>query len=245
MKSLAFASRNGKEIIRDKINLFFGIGFPVILLVLLSFIQSNLPVDMFQIDILAPGIVIFGLAFISLFSAVLISKDRSESLILRLFTSPLISTDYILGYTVPMLPIALAQVTICYIVSFFLGLKVNANVLMAILVTVPAAVLFISIGLLCGSLLNDKQVGGVCGALLTNLTAWLSGIWFDPALVGGWFKKLSDIMPFVHAVNAGRAAIAGEYSKILPELGIVAGYALVVTVLAVFAFKKKMNSDDI
>ena len=245
MKSLAFASRNSKEILRDKLNIGFGVGFPVILLVLLTLIQSNVPVDMFRIETLAPGIVIFGLAFISLFSAVLISKDRSESLILRLFTSPLTPADYILGYTLPMLPIAVAQTAICYIVSFLLGLKLSFNVLLAVAVSIPAAVLFISIGLLCGALLNDKQVGGVCGALLTNLTAWLSGIWFDPNLVGGWFRKFANLLPFIHAVNAGRAAMAGNYSKILPELAIVAGYALVVSVLAVFAFNKKMNSDEI
>ena len=245
MKLLAFASRNGKEILRDKLNLCFGIGFPVILLVLLSLIQSHLPVDMFKIETLTPGIAVFGLSFMSLFSAVLISKDRSESLILRLFTSPLTSSDYILGYTLPMLPMAVAQTVICYIVSFILGMKVSVNVLLAVAVSVPASVLFISIGLLCGSLLNDKQVGGVCGALLTNLTAWLSGIWFDPDLVGKGFKTFSNIMPFVHAVNAGRSAIAGEYSEILPELGLVAGYALVILAFAIFAFKKKMSSDDI
>jgi len=88
VKLLAFASRNSKEILRDKLNLAFGIGFPVVLLLLLTAIQSNIPVPLFVIDHLAPGIAVFGLSFVSLFSGMLIAKDRTSSFMLRLFTSP-------------------------------------------------------------------------------------------------------------------------------------------------------------
>lgn len=84
---------------------------------------------------------------------------------------------------------AMLQVCVCFVVAFFLGLAPSMNVLLTIIVLIPAAVLFISIGLLCGSLFNDRQVGGICGALLTNLSAWLSGTWFDIDLVGGAFKN--------------------------------------------------------
>lgn len=244
MKIMAFASRNYKEIVRDKINLAFGLGFPVVLLLLLSAIQSNIPVKMFTMDKLSPGIAVFGLSFISLFSGMLIAKDRTSAFMFRLFTSPLTSSDFIFAYTLPLLPMALAQIALCFIVAFFLGLSININVLLAIIVLIPAAVLFIAIGLLCGSLLNDRQVGGICGALLTNLSAWLSGTWFDLNLVGGTFKAVADALPFVHAVNAGRAAIAGKFSAIFPDLWWVIGYAVVVTAIAVIVFKKKMTSDN-
>lgn len=244
MKTLAFAKRNSKEMLRDKINLMFGIGFPVVLLLLLTLIQSNIPVQVFEIGQLTPGIAVFGLAFISLFSATLISKDRSSSFMLRLFTSPLKASDFIFGYTIPLIPMALAQTAVCYIVAFCLGLKITLSVLVAILTSIPAAILFIAIGLLCGSLLNDKQVGGICGALLTNLTAWLSGTWFDVSLVGGVFKTIADALPFIHAVNAGRAALSGNYSQIFPDLWWVIGYAAVMTAIAIFVFTRKMNSDS-
>lgn len=244
MKTLAFASRNSKELIRDKINLFFGIGFPIILLFLLSAIQANIPVKLFVIARLSPGIAVFGLSFISLFSGMLIAKDRTSSFMLRLFASPLTSGNFILAYTLPLLPMALLQIAVCFCVSFFLGLTVNMNVLLTIAVLIPAAVLFIAIGLLCGSLFNDKQVGNVCGALLTNLSAWLSGTWFDLNLVGGAFKSIAYALPFAHAVNAGRASLSGNYSSIFPDLWWVIGYAAAVMVIAIFVFKKKMNSDS-
>ena len=244
MKSILFASRNQKEIIRDPINLAFGIGFPLVVLLLLSAIQSNIPVSLFEIDQLVPGVAVFGLSFISLFSGMLIAKDRDSSFLLRLFASPLSSSDFILGYTLPLIPIAVLQSGFCFLVSFLLGLQANLNVLLALLVLMPAALFFIAFGLLTGSIFTDKQVGGISGALLTNLSAWLSGTWFDLNLVGGTFKKIADLLPFVHAVNAARAAVAGKVDLIFPDLWWVIAYALVLLAAAVVVFKRKMNSNQ-
>ena len=244
MKTLAFASRNAKEILRDKLNLAFGLGFPIILLLLLSLMQSNIPIELFAIEQLTPGIAVFGLSFISLFSGTLIAKDRTSSFMLRLFTSPLTSSNFIFGYSIPLLPMAVLQIIVCFVVSFFLGLSINVNVLLSIVVMIPACILFIAIGLLCGSIFNDKQVGGVCGALLTNLCGWLSGTWFSLDLVGGTFKSLAKALPFVHAVDAGRAALTGNYSEIFADLWWVIGYAVVFVCIAIYVFTKKMNSDN-
>ncbi|MCK9526595.1 MAG: ABC transporter permease [Limnochordia bacterium] len=244
MKTLAFASRNSKEIIRDRINLAFGIGFPVVLLLLLTAIQKNVPAELFVIDQLIPGIAVFGLSFIALFSGTLIAKDRASSLMSRLFASPLTARDFIFGYTLPLLPMAIVQVAVCYAVAGLLGLTITPNVLLAMIVAIPSAILFIAIGLLCGSLFNDKQVGGVCGALLTNLSAWLSGTWFDLELVGGTFARIANLLPFSHAVNAGRAALSGNYQQILPHLWWVIGYAVITLAIAILVFTRKMSSDN-
>ena len=201
MKMLCFANRNAKEILRDPLNLIFTFGFPLILVLLLSAIQSNIPVSLFEIERLSPGICVFGLSFITLFSATLISKDRTTALFNRLYTTPLKASDFVLGYTLPLIPLALMQTVVCYIVAIILGLKISLNILYSIFFMLPIYLLYIAIGLLCGSLLKDKQVGGICGALLTNLSAWLSGIWFDLELVGGAFKKNAYSLPFVHAVE--------------------------------------------
>lgn len=241
-KAFVFASRCSKEMLRDPLNLAFGLGFPLVVLLLMNIINSNIPVELFALDSLTPGIAVFGLSFISLFSATLISKDRSSSYLLRLFSSPMHSLDFILGYTMPLLPMAVAQSIICFLAAWALGLEMSVNVLLAIVTLIPASLFFIAVGLLCGSLLNDKQVGGLCGALLTNLTAWLSGAWFDLELVGGAFKTVADLLPFSHAVSAVRAALAGDVGGIFPHLWWVIGYALAVGALAVFAFRRKMSN---
>lgn len=241
MKMLTFANRNAKEIIRDPLTLAFGLGFPLVLLLLLSAIQANVPVSLFEIEHLTPGITVFGLSFMTLFSATLIAKDRGSSLLQRLYTTPLTPLDFILGYTLPIIPVAVAQSIICYIAAVILGLEITINILLAILFIVPISLLFVALGLLFGSILNDKQVGGICGALLTNLSAWLSGTWFDLELVGGAFKRIAYALPFVHAVELERAVLAGNFGDIFQHLWWVLGYAAVAVVLAVLLFLRQMK----
>lgn len=241
MRMLTFAGRNAKEILRDPLNLLFGLGFPVVLLLLLSAIQANVPVNLFQIEHLTPGITVFGLSFVTLFSATLIAKDRESSLLQRLYTTPLKSSDYILGYMLPIIPIVIAQSIACYLIAITLGLPVTVNIIYAVLMIIPIAALYIALGLLCGSVFNVKQVGGICGALLTNLSAWLSGVWFDLELVGGVFRKIANLLPFVHAVEMERAMITGSLTEVLPHLYPVLGYTAVITVGAVLLFLRQMK----
>ena len=238
---LAFANRNAKEILRDPLTLCFGLGFPIVLILLLSAIQANIPVPMFEIEHLSPGIAVFGLSFMTLFSATLISRDRGTALLQRLYTTPMSAADFILGYTLPIIPLSVAQCIVCYVVAVILGLDVSVNILLAIVFIIPISLLFVALGLLFGSILNDKQVGGICGALLTNLSAWLSGTWFDLDLVGGVFKKIAYLLPFVHATELERAVIAGNYSGIFPHILWVLGYALAAILAAVLLFLRQMK----
>ena len=239
MRLLAFSRRNVQEIIRDRVNLFFGLAFPLILLFLLQLIQRNIPVDLFAIGRLAPGIAVFGLSFMTLFSAALIARDRGSALQQRLYTTPMTAADFILGYTLPILPLCLLQTAICLLVSLAMGLPLSVRWIGALLASLPTAVFYIALGLLFGSMLNEKQVGGICGALVTNLSAWLSGVWFDLGLVGGIFEKVARLLPFVHAVELERAALNG--GAILPHLAWVSGYAVITLIAAGALFLRQMK----
>ena len=241
MRILTFAERNTKEILRDPLNLSTGLGFPLVILLLLSIIQANIPVSLFEIDQLTPGITVFGLSFMTLFSALLIARDRGSALFQRLYTTPMTPVDFMLGYALPMIPIALGQCVICYIAAFFLGLEPTVHILLALVCILPVSLMFIAIGLLCGSVMNDKQVGGICGSVLTNLSAWLSGIWFDLELLGGTFGKIANALPFVHAVEMERAALAGDIAGIFPHLWWVLGYTAALMGLAVWCFLGQMK----
>lgn len=249
MKILLFAKRNTKEILRDPTNLFFGLGFPLVLLFLFSAINSAIPAEanntMFSIEKTAPGIATFGTAFFALFSGMLLAKDRTTSFLMRLFASPMTALDFIFGYTLPLLVMAMVQGSITFIASALLGLPLSINTLLAVLVVLPIAILFIGLGLLCGSFLNDKAVGGICGALLTNIAGWFSGVWIPLDLIGGVFKQIAEVLPFYHSVEAAKHAISGDYIEILPHLAIVLGYALIFYGLAVLAFRHKMRGDKV
>ena len=238
---MTFAKRCAKEILRDPINLAFGLGFPLVLLVLLSAIQANIPVNLFEINTLTPGITVFGLSFITLFSATLISKDRENALLQRLYTTPLTGIDFILGYMLPILPIAIGQTVICYLFAIPLGLEVSVNIIYSVVGIIPMAIFNIALGLLCGSVLGVKQVGGICGALLTNLSAWFSGVWFDLNLVGGAFKKIANALPFVHAVELEKALFNGNFEGTVSHILPIVLYSVLITVVAVFCFLRQMK----
>ena len=239
-RMLCFAGRCAREIVRDPLTVFFGVAFPLVLLLMLTLIQANIPADMFRIEHLAPGVAVFGQSFLSLFSAMLISRDRTTAFLARLFSTPLQARDFLLGYLLPLLPLALAQGIAVYLVSLILGLPLSVHVLAALLAGMIPALLYIALGLLCGTVLNDKQVGGVCGALLTNLSAWLSGIWFDIGLLGGAFGKVCKALPFYHAVEACRGAIVGA-DGIWGHLAVVLAYTAALMALAVVCFARKMK----
>ncbi len=241
MRMMTFAKRCTKEILRDPINLGFGLGFPLILLLLLSAIQANIPVSLFEIDTLTPGITVFGLSFMTLFSATLIAKDRESALLQRLYTTPLTGFDFIIGYMLPLLPIALGQTVICYLFAIPLGLTIRVNIVYAIIGIIPMAIFNIALGLLCGSIFGLKQVGGICGALLTNFCAWLSGVWFDLKLVGGFFEKLADALPFVHAVEMEKALFAGDFKLAASHILPIFTYSVFTTVIAVYCFLGQMK----
>lgn len=240
-KMAAFAKRTTLEIARDPLTLFFGAAFPVILLLLMSLIQANIPVDLFRMERLAPGVMVFGHAFITLFAALLIARDRSTSFLLRLFATPMRASDYLGGYLLPLLPLALLQGVLLYAVALLLGLPFSVHLLFALGVGLLCSLIFAAMGLLFGSILSDKQVGGICGALLTNLTAWLSGVWFDIKLLGGAFGAVARALPFYHAVEACREATAGQYAALPGHLAVVLAYAAVLMALAVWCFGRQMQ----
>lgn len=241
MRMMTFAKRCIKEILRDPVNLGFGLGFPLVLLLLLSAIQESVPVSLFEIDKLTPGITVFALSFMTLFSATLVAKDRESALLQRLYTTPLTGFDFIVGYMLPLLPIALGQTLICYLFAIFLGLTVSINMICAITGIIPMAIFNIALGLLCGSILSVKQVSGVCGALLTNLSAWLSGVWFDLQLVGGIFENVAKFLPFYHAVEMEKALFRGDFGIAATHILPILLYSLIITSAAVLCFLRQMN----
>lgn len=249
MRIFLFAKRNIKEILRDPINLSFSIGFPVVLLVLLSIINSAMPLEakntMFEVNNLAPGLAMFGSVFMALFAGMLLSKDRTSSFLMRLFTSPMTATDFILGYTLPMIILTFLQATITLLLAAAFGLKITIYILFAIIMTALTSLLFIGTGLFFGSILSDKAVSGVCGALLTNIAGWLSGVFIPVDIVGGAFKTITHILPFYHSVEAIKISLSGNFNNLLPHLLVVLIYTVVIFIFAIIAFDRKMNGEKV
>ena len=252
-RTISFAKRNLIEISRDTLSYIFCVGFPVIMLIVMTLVNETIPKEagmtIFRIDNLAGGIAIFGQSFIMLFTALTVSKDRATSFLVRLFASPMKSSDFTNGYLLPMLAIAMVQAVIAFILAFVIsrivGVKISAlGLLFALLVLIPSALMFSAIGLIFGTIFSDKAAPGLC-SIIISLGSFMGAIWFDAESAGGVLLKICKCLPFLYCTKSVRAAIhldLGVDAFVVPFL-IVVGCATVLTVLASVVFKTKMKAD--
>lgn len=240
MKAVCFAKRNIKELLRDPVSLIFCICLPLFLLVI--FQQFNIPNEMFLLKNFTPGIIVFSFGFLTLFTAQLIARDRETSLLSRLFSSPMKSSDYIVGYSLALLPLAIIQSVLFFIAAVLMGLDFNMNVIYTILVSLPISLLFIGLGILVGSFASEKQAPGI-GSLVVQLIAFTSGMWFPIETVGKVYGYVCKILPFSYSVNVTRDILIGNNENLITSLIVLVLYTLIIFVLSSVIFKKKMTSD--
>lgn len=283
-RALIFANRNLKEIIRDPLSLIFNFIFPVALLLLFfcfifgkdeRAILTQMP--MFSPNKIVPSIIYFSFTFLTLFVGILVSKDRSSSFISRLKSSPLRPHEFFLGYAIPMLVIALIQIVIVCLFGYLLSFAIPAeairfklfsgNTILMILISIPMALFYISLGIFFGTFISDKAIGGVA-SLIVNLASITGGIFMPLAIMGG-FKIVCQALPFYHSVSLLQDVSIGFWpSSVSYYDGMKAMYEalnmnvlynamdtwyvhllysyLIVTVMviaSILMFKKKMNSD--
>lgn len=240
MRTLVFAKRNIKEMLRAPLSIILGLGFPVMMLILLSVMNKSIPspVPMFAIKELAPGIAVFSFTFTTLFVGLLIAQDRASSFLTRLYSSPMTAGNFILGYILPMIPLTVAQTVVCYIAAMFFGYEVTIKTLWSVLLLIPSGLFYIALGVLLGALCSDKAIGGI-GSIIINLATLSAGVWFPlEDMKGTVFYKICVSMPFYHTVNVGKVEDIGA------SLVWVLVSAAVMTVLAALVFRHKMSSDN-
>lgn len=242
MRMLNFAKRNFKELIRDPLSLVFQIALPIFLLFI--FQQFNIPAENYKLENFTPGIILFGFSFVSLFTATLISKDRSSSLLIRLGTSPMKSSDYILGYIISLIPIIIIQDILFFVVACLLGLNFSINIIFTILISMIVSILFIALGILIGSLVSERGTGGI-GSIVVQLVCFTSGMYFPKESVGKVFAKICEILPFESCLNIIKGILNNNLDIISTKNIIVfLLYTIVVLIISIIVFKKKMISDN-
>lgn len=251
MRSIIFSKRTIKELLRDPLGYIFCLGFPLVMLVIMTIVDRSIPEEagmkLFRIQYLAPGIATFGLTFIMLFTCLQVSKDRASAFLTRLYASPMNAVDFIGGYTFPLMIISVLQIIVAFVASMIIGSATGyefqlGNVLLCILVLLPSTLMFIAIGMFFGTLLNDKAAPGICSIIITAASL-LGGVWMDVDAVGGPFMKVCHALPFYHGVSAARMALQGNYADLLKPLMIILVYAFLIYLVSALLFQRKMQND--
>ncbi len=242
MKTWIYAKRNMLELLSDPISLVFLIGLPAFLLLFMVSLNQNLPInDSFQIDQFLPATIVFSFSFLTMFSGMLVAKDRSSSFLNRMYISPLKAHHYIIGYLLPIWLIGWIQCILLTGIGLFLGLSLSIHLISGFLVLMFVSILFIALGLALGSLLKDQQVGPIA-SILVQVVAFLSGMWFSLDLIGGAFQTIGYLLPFAHAVDLTRHVMQGNYQDLGVAFLVVTLYILIIGFFAIIQFKKTMKS---
>jgi len=251
MKSKVFAVRTRKEIMRDPLSYIFCLGFPIVMLVIMSIVDQSIPTEagpqVFHLPNLAPGIAYFGLTFVMLFTATQVSKDRTTALLLRLYASPMKPFDYILGYTIPMVILALVQTVICFGASVIVGVCIGESLsvgamLLSALALLPSMLLFVGFGILFGTLVGEKAAPGIC-SILISVAGMVGGIWMDVESIGGVLAKVAKALPFYHGVTLARLSFRETEEGVAEHLVWTLVCGVLVYGLAVWVFRSKMKKD--
>ena len=251
-RTITFTKRNLLEMLRDPLSYIFCVAFPLVMLVLMTIVNSSIPkegITTFRIDNLEGGIVVFGQSFVMLFTALNVATDRNGSFLTRLFASPMKSREFANGYILPSMIISFVQTIISIIAAFIVSIIVDyklsiAGLLITIVVAIPAALFFVAIGLIFGTLFSEKAAPGMC-SIIISLAGFFGGIWFDAEAAGGVMGSICKGTPIFYCTKAIRSAIDMDFSKdsfVIPMIIVVAS-ALVLTILSSVLFKSKMRAD--
>lgn len=252
-RTIEYAKRNLIELGRDPLGYVFCIAFPIVMLIVMSVVNESIPKEAnmttFRIDNLAGGIIVFGQTFVMLFTAILVATDRGSSFIMRLFSSPMKSRNFTLGYIFPMILIGIVQAVVTGISAFIIagitGYEINLlGLILAVLFSIPSSVMFISIGLFFGTILNEKSAPGLC-SVIVSLGTFLGGIFFDAEGVGGMIYKVCKFLPFIYCTRVARCSIKMNFGwdSFGKSLVIVSATAVIMCIIATLFFNKKMKVD--
>lgn len=237
---LNFAKRNFKELIRDPLSFIFALALPMFLLFI--FQMFKIPNQIYQIKNFTPGIIVFGFGFITLFTCMLVSKDRSSSLLIRLGVSPMKPRDYILGYMLSLIPLIIIQNILFFTLAIILGLEFNIHIIFTVLVSIIVGIFYIAVGVLIGSCFNEKSAPPLSSVVI-QLICFTSGMYFPKEAMGKVFIVICKVLPFESSLNIVRGVMTNT-SVGLRSIITFSIYTIVVIIIASLVFNKKMVSDN-
>lgn len=251
-RAFLFAGRCLRELVREPLSYIFCIGFPLVMLALMTMVNSMIPegtMTLFNIDNLSAGIAVFALSFVMLFATLSVSKDRAGAFLTRLFSSPMTAFDFIAGYTLPLIAISIAQFAVTFLCGALIGLANGTplslgGIVLCCLSLLPIALFFIGIGILFGTLFGERAAPPCC-SIIISICGVLGGIWFDTSIIpaNNPLRIICDVLPFSHATNAARALIGGSGESVCVDLIVCAAWAAAAWLGAVLAFRMRMRGD--
>ena len=194
------------------------------------------------IQYVTPGLLGWAIATGATFGAALtLVTWRQKKILRRLWLAP-VRTASVIGARVGVsLGIALLQTAIFLGIALlpYFGLQLSAYWWMSIPVVVAGTLAFLAIGLLAGAWAKTQEAANGIAQLIVLPMAFLSGAFFPLDNAPGWLQKMAQLLPMRHMVTAMQdVMVRGKGPQsVLPEIGLLLGFAVVVSALAARLFR--------
>lgn len=258
MRIKALINRNLKEMYRDPLIYIFCIGFPIIMILLFTVINkyTSGTTPTFSCESLIPGVLVFAYTFTMLLMSLLVSKDRTTSLLKRLYISPCKPIEYILSYATVGLILVLCQSIICVLFGYIISLIISTSYMsfvsciLLILSQMPIAIMLIFLGILFGSKFNQNSAPGL-SSIFISAAGILGGCWMPLETMGN-FAKACEFLPFYPSVLIGRAITSATdaFGNVITfsthsiiNIIVIAIYLILSVTLSNLVFKSQMTKD--
>lgn len=247
LRILSLTKRNIKEILREPVSLIFLIALPIAMQILFYYMFHSLTTQ-FEMKYLAPGLIGFANTFLCLFVAILVANDRQFSFITRIYTTPVTSFEFIMGYLLSAIPFGFVQVFAILLVGVIIDVSLlSLSLLLIFPLSLISILLFASMGILFGSLFGTKAVGGIASIVVTGQSI-LSGMWFPVEGMSEGFITFMKVLPFKNVSMlfqnvATPSLMAGQFEGIWLPIIIITGYTLLSVVLSCICFLKNSKNN--
>jgi ABC-2 type transport system permease protein len=194
------------------------------------------------IQFITPGLLGWAVATGATFGAALtLVTWREKRILRRLRLAPISPATVVTARVGISVVIALAQTAIFLAVALlpYFGLRLTRYWWMAIPLVIVGTLAFLSIGLLAGAFAKSQEGASAIVNILVLPMAFLSGSFFPLDNAPSWLQTVSQIFPLKHLNTAMLDVMVRDRdpTAVLPEMGILLGFAVVVTAIASRLFK--------
>ncbi len=266
-RALIFAERNFREMTRDPVIYIFCLAFPVAMLALFAVINrySGGKSPVFEFPSLIPGVITFSYSFVMLTQCLLVSKDKTTSLLKRLYTSPMKKSDFVIGYALPAFVLGLIQTAVCIVAGYVISLVVGSGYigfvkcLLLAAEQLPALIINVFSGIIVGALLNEKSAPAIT-SIAISASGILGGAWMPLDTMGN-FEVFCRFLPFYPSVYLGRIVTGATHTPTdfanpaavsvysfdatgVISIIVLSVYLLAAIVLSVVTFGRMMKKAD-
>ena len=206
--------------------------------------QVNLETDITEMDFITTGIIVFGLLIMIPTAGRIMLRDKETRFLQRMLTTPARPWEYIAGYSLSMVLLAIVQIFFFILLGWLFGMDIVGSLFLGFVVYLLTAIGSIGIGMVVASLSKSENQGEALSWLFSMPLAMVSGVWFSIEAMPSYIRTFANLFPYAHAVTASRAVLirGAGLEAISGDFIFLVCWAAGIFIIGTLLFSRTMRS---